>query len=158
MAGRIVSAFVIALIVAGGSADAAEPEAKEHEGVWKPFEAVIGGAPLPKAALQVITLKIHGKTYEVAIEGNENTDRGTFTLDMSTSPKRMTIKSTEGPNRGKIFLAIYEIKDTATMRICYDLSGKEFPKEFKAAKGTPHYLVGYRRQKEKPAEKTAPPQ
>ena len=158
MAGNIVSACVIALIVAGVSADAAEPEAKEHEGNWNPFEAVIGGVPLPKGALQAITLKIRGKTYEVTIEGNENPDRGTFTLDTSASPKRMTIKSTEGPNRGKTFLAIYEIKDATTMRICYDLSGKEFPKEFKAAKGTSHYLVGYRRQKEKPAEETTTPQ
>ncbi len=35
-----------------------------------------------------------------------------------------------------------------SMRICYDLSGAEFPKEFKAPKGTRLYLAGYRRQKE----------
>jgi uncharacterized protein (TIGR03067 family) len=60
----------------------------------------------------------------------------------------MTIKSTEGPNRGKTFLAIYEMKDAGSMRVCYDMSGTEFPKEFKAPKGTQLYLAGYRRQKE----------
>ena len=34
-----------------------------------------------------------------------------------------------------------------SMRVCYDLSGTDFPKDFKAPKGTQLYLVGYRRQK-----------
>ena len=43
------------------------------------------------------------------------TDRGTCTLDTSASPKRMTIRGTEGPNRGKTILAIYEMKDASEM-------------------------------------------
>lgn len=61
----------------------------------------------------------------------------------------MTIKSTEGPNKGKTFPAIYEMGrngDTDTLRICYDLSGKAFPAGFNSPKGSMHYLVGYRRQ------------
>jgi uncharacterized protein (TIGR03067 family) len=58
----------------------------------------------------------------------------------------MTIKSTEGPNKGQTFLAIYEMKDAGSLRVCYDLSGTDFPKEFKAPKGTRLYLVGYRRR------------
>ena len=45
------------------------------------------------------------------------------------------------------------MKDADSLQICYDLSGREFPKEFKAPKGTQRYLVDYRRPKEK---KTAP--
>jgi hypothetical protein len=33
------------------------------------------------------------------------------------------------------------------MRVCYDLSGRAFPKEFKAPKGSDLYVAGYRRQK-----------
>ena len=65
----------------------------------------------------------------------------------------MTIKSTGGPNKGKTLLAIYEMKDADSLQICYDLSGRNFPKEFKAPKGTQLHLVDYRRQKEK---KTSP--
>ena len=75
-------------------------------------------------------------------------DKGTCMLDTNSSPKRMIIKSAEGPNRGKTFLAIYEMKDARSMRVCYDLSGAAFPTEFKAPKDTKLYLVGYRRQKE----------
>lgn len=117
------------------------------EGVWKPIAAVLGGNKLPPAALEPITLKIIGDNYEVTITG-EGPDKGTCKQDLSTSPKRMTITSTNGPNRGKTFLAIYEMKDANSMRVCYDLSGKDFPKEFKAPKDTQLYLVGYRRQKE----------
>ena len=116
------------------------------DGVWKPKGAVLGGVFLPPPALKAITLKIEKKKYEVTVDGEDHSDKGTFTLDETTTPKRMTIKSNAGPNRGKTFLAIYEIKNANAMRVCYDLSGKEFPKEFKAPKGSEHYLVGYRRQ------------
>jgi uncharacterized protein (TIGR03067 family) len=118
-----------------------------QDGVWKPIAAVLGGARLPEAALKAITLKIAGSNYEVTVDGEKEPDKGTWTIDTSTTPKRMTIKSTDGPNRGKTFLAIYEMKDAVSMRVCYDLSGKDFPKEFKAPKGTQLYLVGYRREK-----------
>ena len=119
-----------------------------QEGVWKPIAAVLGGARLPEPALKAITLKITGANYEVTVDGEKEPDKGTCTLDTSTTPKRMTIKSIDGPNRGKTFLAIYEMKDAESMRVCYDLSGKDFPKEVKAPKDTQLYLVGYRRQKE----------
>ena len=122
-------------------------DAKAHEGVWKPIAAVLGGVRLPEDAVKTITLKVKDGNYEVTVEGEGN-DKGTCTLDTSTSPKRMTIKSTEGANKDKTFLAIYEMKDAGSMRVCYDLSGTEFPKEFEAPKGTKLYLVGYRRQKE----------
>jgi uncharacterized protein (TIGR03067 family) len=133
-----------------------KPEVYAQDGVWKPIAAVLGGVRLPEAAVKAITLKVaHGK-YEVTVEGELEPDKGTCIIDTSATPKRMTIKSTDGPNRGKTFLAIFEMKDAVSMRVCYDLSGQEFPKEFKAPKGTQLYLVGYRRQKEQPEEKAAP--
>jgi uncharacterized protein (TIGR03067 family) len=117
------------------------------DGVWKPIAGVLGGAPLPDAALKAITLKITGTNYNVTVTG-EGADRGTCTLHPSKSPKRMTITGTSGPNRGKTFLAIYEMKDEGSLRVCYDLSGTDFPKEFQSPKGTKHYLADYRRQKE----------
>lgn len=129
-----------------------------QEGVWKPIAAVMGGARLPEAELKAITLKITGGNYEVTVAGEDHADQGTCTLATSTSPKRMTIKSTGGPNKGTTFLAIYEMKDAGSMRICYDLSGTAFPQEFKAPKGTQLYLVGYRRQQATAVEKPAPKQ
>ncbi len=143
---------VLTIIPAVFACAAENGEAKAHsrtpEGVWKPIAAILGGARLPKEALDAITLRISGANYEVTVQGEKEPDRGTSTLDQTTTPTRMTITSTNGPNRGKTFLAIYEMKDERSMRVCYDLSGAEFPREFKAPKGTQLYLVGYRRQKE----------
>ena len=71
----------------------AKGDAKAQEGVWKPKAAVLGGAFLPEPALKAITLRITGGNYEVTVEGEDHSDKGTCTLDTSTTPKRMTIKS-----------------------------------------------------------------
>ncbi|HTN76917.1 MAG TPA: TIGR03067 domain-containing protein [Pirellulaceae bacterium] len=160
MALLAISLTALAQAEEQGAASDVKPKAPaetySQEGVWKPIAAVLGGVRLPDEAVQAITLKITGDNYEVTIAGagEQETDKGTCTLDTTTVPKRMTIKGTDGPNRGKTFLAIYEMKDAVSMRVCYDLSGKEFPTEFKAPKGTQRYLAGYRRQP--PAETTTP--
>lgn len=147
----IITLLAAAFALLANAADkGTNPKSDAHpqDGVWKPIAAVMGGAKVPKPALDAITLRISGTNYEVTVEGEQHSDKGTRTLDTSTTPKRITIKSTEGANKGKTFLAIYEMKDANSMRVCYDLSGAEFPKEFKAPKGTQLYLVGYRRQKD----------
>jgi beta-glucosidase len=116
-----------------------------RDGTWKPIAAVLGGARLPDEAVKAITLKLSGDNYEVTVAGEKEPDKGTCAIDTALTPHRMTIKSTSGPNKGKTFLAIYEMKDAVSMRVCYDLSGKAFPAEFKAPAGTSLYLVGYRR-------------
>lgn len=118
----------------------------QYDGIWKPKGAMLRGVLLPPAALEAITLKIKNGRYEVTVKGEDHSDTGTFTVDETTSPKRMTIESQSGPNKGKTFLAIFETKNANAMRVCYDLSGKQFPQVFKAPKDTDLYLVGYRRQ------------
>ena len=120
--------------------------AKSREGVWKPVAAEKSGVKMPPVALGAITLTLTRDNYEVAVKGESEPDRGTSSLDTSVTPHRMTITSTSGPNKGKTFLAIDEMKDADSLRVCYDLSGQEFPKEFKVPKSTHLYLVGYRRQ------------
>jgi uncharacterized protein (TIGR03067 family) len=125
-------------------ADDDADDAKAVQGNWKPATAVLGGQPMTDAVLKIISLKLdHGK-YEVFV-GNEP-DRGTYSLDTTANPKGMTIIGTEGPNHGRTFPAIYELKGE-TLRICYDLSGAKRPTEFKSTAGTKLYLVTYNREK-----------
>ncbi len=114
------------------------------QGDWQPVKAELGGAPMPDSVLRTISLKLGNGTYDVSVGGAP--DKGTFELDASTTPKSMTVKGTEGPNKGKIFPAIYEV-DKDTLRICYDLSGQKRPSEFKTLAGTKLYLVTYQRKK-----------
>lgn len=43
--------------------------------------------------------------------------------------------------------AIYELDDDM-LKICYDLSGKSRPTEFKTSEGTQLFLVTYKREKQ----------
>ena len=134
-------------VAASLTAFAADPpdDAKAVQGSWTPAKADLGGQPMTEAVLKSISLKLdHGK-YEVSVGGNP--DKGTYTLDPASKPKSMTITGTEGPNQGKTFPAIYELKGD-TLRICYDLSGTKRPTEFKSIAGTRLYLVTYNRKKE----------
>ncbi len=120
-------------------------DAKAIQGNWRPAKAELAGQSMTDAVLKSISLKLDNGKYEVFV--GESPDRGTYTLDSTTKPKSITITGTEGPNRGKTFPAIYELKG-ATLRICYDLSGAKRPTEFKSVAGTKLYLVTYNRKKE----------
>ena len=134
-------------IAASLTAFAADPsdDAKAVQGGWLPVKAELAGQPMPESVLKTISLKLdHGK-YDVSAAGEP--DKGTYTLDAASNPKGMSITGTEGPNNGKTYPAIYEIKGD-TLRICYDLSGTKRPTEFKSVAGTQLYLVTYNRKKE----------
>jgi uncharacterized protein (TIGR03067 family) len=126
---------------AAGSPD----DAKSVEGNWRIVKAELAGQPMADAVIKSISLKLDDGKYEVFV--GEHPDRGTYTIDASTRPRSITVTGTEGPNQGKTFPAIYELKG-ATLRICYDLSGAKRPTEFKSVAGTRLYLVTYNRKKE----------
>jgi len=120
-------------------------DAKGVQGNWKPVKAELAGQPMTDAVLKSISLKLDNGKYEVFV--GEHPDKGTYTLDVTSKPKSITVTGMEGPNKGKTFPAIYELKGD-TLRICYDLSGAKRPTEFKSIAGTKLYLVTYNRKKE----------
>jgi uncharacterized protein (TIGR03067 family) len=117
---------------------------KEFDGTWIPATAEMAGQSMPESVLKAITLKLDDGRYEVTVLG-EQPDTGTFVLNPAAGPKAIKINGTKGPNTGKTFLAIYELKRD-TLRVCYDLSGEKTPAEFKTSAGTKLYLVTYRRK------------
>ena len=122
----------------------AEPEVRVMDGTWKPVSAELAGKPWPKQVLDTMKLILKDDKYTVEVGGQN--DEGTVTRDPSKSPKAMDIKGTKGPNEGKTFLVIYELKGDE-LRVCYDLSGKSRPTEFATKPNTPLFLVTYRRAK-----------
>ncbi len=113
------------------------------EGNWLPVKAELGGKPMPEAVLKTISMNLEDGKYKVMADGHP--DNGTYTVDASTKPKSMTVVGTDGPNKGKTFPCIYEVKGDS-LRICYDLSGTKRPEEFKTTEGTKLYLVTYKRK------------
>src|SRR5262249_3941522 len=104
-----------------------------------------GGQKFPEEIRKSTKLTIKDDKYTVSI-GTEGTDKGTVKLNSSAKPKAMDITGTEGPNKDKTFPCIYELNGD-TMRVCYDLSGKARPTEFKSPAGTQIFLATYQREK-----------
>jgi uncharacterized protein (TIGR03067 family) len=139
---KLFSAFVMIMICSPAAQSADEP--KETEGTWVPSAAELAGQKFPDEVCKSIKLVIKGDQYTVTV-GRER-DEGTCKRDTAAKPKTIDITSTFGPNKGRTLLAIYE-REGDTMRVCYDLSGKERPKDFSTKKGTKLYLVTYQREK-----------
>lgn len=135
----IAFALILMCVPAARGADKAD----SIEGAWLPSEAELAGKKFPDELRKAIRLEVKGDQY-TAIVGMKP-DRGTCKLDASAKPKALDIIGTDGPNKGKTILAIYERHGDA-LRICYDLSGKSRPKEFSTKEGTRLFLATYKRE------------
>jgi uncharacterized protein (TIGR03067 family) len=114
------------------------------QGTWLASAAEIGGKPFPEEVRKSIKLTLKDGKYTVTL-GNSR-DQGTIKLDPSAKPKALDITGTDGPNKGRTILAIYALNGD-TLTICYDLSGKSRPTEFKTTEGSQLFLVTYQREK-----------
>jgi uncharacterized protein (TIGR03067 family) len=137
--------LILTLSMSGLSrGDDVKRAAKSMDGAWLASTAELGGEKFPDEIRKTMKLVMDEGKYTVTV--GKNPDRGTVKVDSSKKPKEMDITGTEGPNKGKTILAIYEMTDD-TLTICYDLSGKARPSEFKTAKDTKLFLVTYKREK-----------
>ncbi len=114
------------------------------EGTWLPARAELGGKMFPDDVRKIIKLVVMNEKYTVTV--GENVDRGIVKLNRAAKPKELDITGADGPNKGRTILAIYE-RDGDTLRVCYDLSGKDRPREFSTQPGTQLFLVTYMREK-----------
>jgi uncharacterized protein (TIGR03067 family) len=119
-------------------------DADTIDGAWLPSAAEFGGKPWPEEFRKITKLVVSDGHYTVTV-GEAPPDKGTIKLNPAADPKTLDVTGTEGPNKGKTFPAIYQ-RDGDTLRICYDLSGKARPTEFKTAEGTKQFLVTYQRE------------
>jgi len=144
--GKMKYLFCLGLVVAvllAALSSSAEDDIKLLQGTWIPAKAELGGRSMSDEVLKTISLKFEQTNWVVYV--GEHPDKGVYTVETTTKPKSMTITGTEGPNHGRTFPAIYELKGDS-LSICYDLSGAKRPSEFKSVEGTKLYLVTYTRK------------
>jgi uncharacterized protein (TIGR03067 family) len=143
---RIVAVLAIVALwpLAVAWSDNAKDNGKSMEGTWLPIEAELAGQKFPDEQLKVMSLTMTGGNYTVKV--GPTLDKGTYKFDGKAKPMAIDITGVEGPNKGKTLLAICE-QSGDMLRVCYDLSGKKRPTEFKTEKGTLMFLVTYKRAK-----------
>jgi uncharacterized protein (TIGR03067 family) len=138
----IVLTLVLAFSPTSRSGDAKDGDSLD--GTWLPSAAELGGKMFPDEVRKTIKLVVKDDKYTVTV--GKTVDKGTAKLNTAAKPKELDITGTDGPNKGKKILAIYE-RDGDTLKICYDLSGEARPKEFKTKEGAPLFLVTYKLEK-----------
>jgi uncharacterized protein (TIGR03067 family) len=138
----IVFALLLAFALPARSDD--DKDSKSLDGTWIPEAAEIAGQKFPDEVRKSIKLVVKGDKYTVTV--GKETDEGTVKLKTTAKPKELDITGTDGPNKGKTILAIYEL-DGDTLKVCYDLGGKDRPTEFKTKEGSQQFLVTYKREK-----------
>ena len=148
----VVFAATIALtqttrnVVRAAAPDAAavKKEQEKLQGVWAAQEVTIGGQELPKELTKTIRLTLKGDRYEVPTPNNM-LDKGVVILDPTTTPRSMSIKGEEGPNKGKTMLAIYELNGDE-LKVCYDIKGEKTPASFTPDSNSQLLLIRYKRE------------
>jgi len=123
------------------------------QGHWVAVESTRDGK---KSTMERLKLErtIEGNHYTLKIQSQEGEDvfSGTIKLDATKKPKTIDAIRTEGPDKGKPMLGIYEL-DPDKQKVCFAPLGKERPTEFSSKAGTGHVLTIWKRADSKrPAE------
>ena len=124
---------VVVLIAADTRDDAAKKDLKKFQGNWQLISAERDGKKTPDEDAKKITLTIQGDKFVLRKDAVVLSE-GTMTLDPTKKLKEIDETITTGPNKGKVFSAIYEIDDEHH-KICFAAAGKERPTEFSTSSG-----------------------
>src|SRR5207249_517183 len=112
-------------------------------GRWVLAAETAGGIQVPDGKLKGRKFEVKGNKYfaESPATGGE---KGTFTVDPTKTPRTLDSTASEGVNKGKPRLAIYEI-DGDTLKVCYTPFGGPRPKAFVSPPNTDTILATYKR-------------
>jgi uncharacterized protein (TIGR03067 family) len=144
---KSIAVLIVLLVASSGLCAAPEPNTKSPlNGTWAPQSAVMAGKAFPDEARKLIRLFLRNGTY--AVNEANRIDEGTYTIDETKSPKTIKFVGTNGSNKGKTILGIYELdRGKGTLRICYDMSGEAYPAKFESKPDTQLFLATYHLQK-----------
>jgi uncharacterized protein (TIGR03067 family) len=124
--------------------DDAPDDAKMLNGTWVVVSADLSGKAMPDDFVKSLKLTIDGEKYTTKV--GDEVDKGTLKIDPAKKPKTMDISPSEGPNKGKTLLAIYQVTGDA-LKVCYRLGEGDRPDEFKSTAENKLFLVNYKREK-----------
>jgi uncharacterized protein (TIGR03067 family) len=105
------------------------------QGTWKVIKRVKNGTA-ENADEHRTTLKFTGNDI-VESRDDKPRQQGTYTLDETKMPKRMTLTGKSGDNAGKTFEAIYEVSGK-DLKLAYSIGENAGipPKDFSGGEGT----------------------
>ncbi len=139
---------VLVLVVTGFAATAgvAGDDLKAMQGRWSATIAEVSGKPAGEELKNLkLILLVQDDEYRVLSDGKV-LSAGKLKLDATKTPRTMDAANTEGPSKGIVQKAIYEIKGD-TMTAVFAKPGADRPAEFKTKEGSEQSLIRYERTK-----------
>ena len=132
------------LVAAEPAADAVKKDMALLEGQWAMVSAERMGQPLPDDLVK--GSKRVSKDGETTVSiGGSVFIKAKYTVDPSKKPKTIDYTLTEGTNKGKTQLGIYEI-DGDTVKFCFGGPGDERPTDFTAKADSGRTLSVWKRE------------
>jgi uncharacterized protein (TIGR03067 family) len=140
----LVVPIVCLAVVDPSTLNAKDKELEPFQGTWKLAAFELEGKQLDIDDFKETRLTVKGDTFTMTTAAA--TYKGTFMIDGAKKPKTIDMTFTDGPEKGKTSLGIYEV-DGDTWKICIGLTGKERPKEFVTKADSGHALEVLKREK-----------
>ncbi len=129
----------------GRKADAVRQERKKYEGTWRvTFLQVDGKQADENDAKKIIVVNRADGTWTIRVDGKD-ISTGASTIDPTATPRAIDFTPSDGPDRDRKFLGIYEIRDK-DRKLCFAPAGKSRPADFASRPGTGHILVIFQRE------------
>jgi uncharacterized protein (TIGR03067 family) len=107
-------------------------------GTWLPVKAELGGKDF--RFVPDFKLEVRGDRFKTY--GGTKTDIGRLVF-YDGAPRGVDVIGEDGQTKGQILPAIYRFNGNE-MEICYDLSGKERPRDFVSKPGTQTFRITYK--------------
>jgi uncharacterized protein (TIGR03067 family) len=125
------------------TATTSQADAQAIQGSWSRTSSALGDSALPAEFLKPLIYKFSDGKYEKSVNGGDP-EKGTYTIDPSTSPKNLALTCSEGTAAGTTILCIYQL-DGDKLRICVDIPGTTRPASFQSSSTTQLMIESYKR-------------
>ena len=120
------------------------------QGRWTMVSFEVNGESLPEEQVKTGSLVVEQDLYKPTL--GERRASFSIQLDPAPDPKAIDFTFTEGPEKGKAALGIYELT-ADTYKVCIGMAGKPRPKAFVSKPGSGHVLEVLKREKDEPKKK-----
>jgi uncharacterized protein (TIGR03067 family) len=145
---RVIAAgsLVLGVSLAAAAAppdDLMELEQQRLEGTWRVIAVESGGMAIPRREYRDLELTFKDGKF-TAKRGDEEAQKGTYTINPSRNPKEMDIDRADGPARGKQQLAVYSLAGNL-LKICSCEASSARPTGFDTRERPGHTLMTLRR-------------
>ncbi len=123
-------ALVSTMVVCGADDDAKmKAEVKALQGIWIPVSAIDRGKPVSKEVLEEEKSEYEFKDRTMIMRTATETEKSEFVIDLSKTPKVISVDYGDPEQKGRKVEFIYEIKSDE-LKIAFRKNGNPRPESF----------------------------